>query len=346
MSYSLYQYSGLGLFALTIVGLITPMVRKFAIHINAMDTPSSLHKTHAEPVPYLGGVAIVLGIVVTTYGAIIATAPTRETFLLATYVISPAIAIAVMGLVDDIKGLAPWPRLITQTLTAAVIAILLVSSDTLGIAFGNRFIDIAVTILWIVGICNSINFFDNLDGGATGTVAVISFFIFYIAFEQGQILISALSIVIAGSTLGFLIWNKSPAKIYMGDAGALFLGILISVLTIRVNPGITPNYLSLAIPALLIAVPILDTCVAVTSRLNNNISPFTGGRDHLSHRLIRKGLSRKQAAITLWSLSGFFGIIACSIYTWPDSLGSLLVVAAALIWSALFVFFIKIPRAD
>jgi len=346
MNYSLFQYSSLGFTALIIVGLVTPLIRKFAIHINAMDTPSSQHKTHIEPVPYLGGLAIIIGVVVTTYAAIIATALTRENIILATYVLTPAIAIAVMGLVDDLQGLAPWPRLITQTLTAALIAILLVSTDTLGIEFGNPVVDIAVTILWIVGICNSINFFDNLDGGATGTIAVIATFIFLIAFDRGQVLISALSIVMAGSTLGFLIWNKSPAKIYMGDAGALFLGILVSVLTIRVSPGIKPNYLSLSIPVLLIAVPILDTCVAVTSRLNNNISPFTGGRDHLSHRLIRKGLSRKTAAITLWCLSGLFGVIACSIYRWPNSLGFILLSAAALIWGALFIFFIKIPRAD
>jgi len=346
MSYSLFQYVGLGFMALIIVGLVTPLIRKFAIRINAMDMPSSQHKTHAEPVPYLGGVAIIIGIVVTTYGAIFATALTRENISLATYVIFPAVAIAVMGLVDDLQGLAPWPRLITQTITAAIVAITLVSTDASGVAFGNRFVDIAVTILWIVGICNSINFFDNLDGGATGTVAVISFFIFFIAFDRGQLLVSALSIVMAGSTLGFLIWNKSPAKIYMGDAGALFLGILVSVLTIRVSPGIKPNFLSLSIPVLLIAVPILDTCVAVTSRLNNNISPFTGGRDHLSHRLIRKGLSRKKAAITLWSLSGLFGVMACSIYRWPDSLGFSLITVASVIWGTLFVFFIKIPRAD
>lgn len=346
MSYSLFQNLGLGFVALIIVGLVTPLIRKFAIRINAMDTPSSQHKTHVDPVPYLGGLAIIIGVVVTTYGAIFATALTRENFNLATYVLAPALAMAVMGLVDDLQGLPPWPRLITQTITAAIIAILLVSTDTLGIAFGNRFVDIAVTVLWIVGICNSINFFDNLDGGATGTVAVVGTFIFLIAFDRGQVLVGALSIVMAGSTLGFLIWNKSPAKIYMGDAGALFLGILVSVLTVRVSPGIKPNFLSLAIPVLLIAVPILDTCVAVTSRLNNNISPFTGGRDHLSHRLIRKGLSRKTAAITLWCLSGLFGVFACSIYRWPDSLGYFLLSAAALIWGALFIFFIKIPRAD
>jgi UDP-GlcNAc:undecaprenyl-phosphate GlcNAc-1-phosphate transferase len=94
-----------------------------------------------------------------------------------------------------------------------------------------------------------------------------------------------------------LIWNKSPAKIYMGDAGALFLGVIISVATIRLNPGITPIWQSLAIPIMLLAVPLLDTCVAVFSRLARGLSPLTGGKDHLSHRLVRAGLSRRVAAV-------------------------------------------------
>ncbi|NBV66719.1 MAG: undecaprenyl/decaprenyl-phosphate alpha-N-acetylglucosaminyl 1-phosphate transferase, partial [Actinobacteria bacterium] len=163
-------------------------------------------------------------------------------------------------------------------------------------AFSNQALNYAVTIIWIVGICNSINFFDNLDGGASGTVAVISIFLFAIAFNQGQSLVSALAVVTAGATLGFLIWNKVPAKIYMGDAGALFLGIIIAVLTIRLDPEVGPQSRALAIPLLLMAVPILDTTTVVISRLSRGISPFTGGRDHLSHRLMRKGLGRKATA--------------------------------------------------
>ena len=132
----------------------------------------------------------------------------------------------------------------------------------------------------------------------------------------------------------------------MGDAGALFLGFLIAALTIRLDPKVNSELSSYLVPIFLLAIPILDTSVAVLSRLRRHISPFQGGQDHLSHRLIRKGLSRKTAAITLWCLSGLFGVFACSIYRWPDSLGYFLLSAAALIWGALFIFFIKIPRAD
>jgi UDP-GlcNAc:undecaprenyl-phosphate GlcNAc-1-phosphate transferase len=172
---------------------------------------------------------------------------------------------------------------------------------------------------------------------------VISFFTFLIAYDRGQIMISALSIVTAGATAGFLIWNRPPAKIYMGDAGALFLGIIVAVLTIRLNPDIQPNWKSLSIPLFLMAIPLLDTTVAVTSRLSRGISPFTGGRDHLSHRLMRKGLERRAAAITLWVLAGVYGTIALAVYI---AQSGNLIILAALSWISLFVFFIRIPHSD
>jgi UDP-GlcNAc:undecaprenyl-phosphate GlcNAc-1-phosphate transferase len=129
----------------------------------------------------------------------------------------------------------------------------------------------------------------------------------------------------------------------MGDAGSLFLGIIISVLTIRLSPGVVPAYKSLAIPLFLMATPILDTTVAVTSRLYRGISPFQGGRDHLSHRLMRKGLNRRVTAFTLWGFAGFYGVIATSIYTWPDSLGTQLTALGAISWIAMLIFFLRIP---
>jgi UDP-GlcNAc:undecaprenyl-phosphate GlcNAc-1-phosphate transferase len=248
-----------------------------------------------------------------------------------------------MGLVDDLRGLEPWPRLIVQTATASIVAGTLILTDTMGVAFNNTFLNVAVSILWIVGVCNSINFFDNLDGGAAGTVVVVCIFIFIIALDRGQILVSALAIVTAGATSGFLFWNKSPAKIYMGDAGALFLGIIVSVLTIRLNPGITPNFLSLAIPLSLLAIPILDTSVAVVSRIRRGLSPFTGGRDHLSHRLIRRGMNRQSAAFALWGLSGAFGFSSLLIYNFSEMLGRPLVAFNLIAWILLFILFIRIP---
>jgi UDP-GlcNAc:undecaprenyl-phosphate GlcNAc-1-phosphate transferase len=136
-------------------------------------------------------------------------------------------------------------------------------------------------------------------------------------------------------------WNKSPAKIYMGDAGALFLGIIISVATIRLNPGITPTWKSLAVPVILLAVPLLDTCVAVFSRLARGLSPLTGGKDHLSHRLVRAGLSRPMAAISLWSAAGVCAVMAGGVYKYPDSLGSVFIGAFAVGWVIALSMFLR-----
>jgi UDP-GlcNAc:undecaprenyl-phosphate GlcNAc-1-phosphate transferase len=251
-----------------------------------------------------------------------------------------------MGLYDDLKGLEPWPRLIAQSLAGLAIAIYLIQNGIVGQPFGNRAIDTVVTIFWVVGICNSINFFDNIDGGASGTVAIISVFLFLIAFDHGQFFVSALAIVTAGATLGFLIWNKSPAKIYMGDAGALFLGIIIAVLTIRLDPEVGPQYRSLSIPLFLMAIPILDTTTVVISRISRGISPFTGGRDHLSHRLKRKGLSRPAAVYVLWGLAAIYGSVAylaCCVLT---DLALPLILISAASWLVLLIIFLRIPATD
>lgn len=343
MEYSVGQFLALGALTFIFVGLMTPVMRSIALRIGAVDAPNLERKIQKNPVPYLGGVAIALGIVVASYASLLAVDFSMETFRLASFVLIPALAIAVMGLVDDLRGLQPWPRLIAQTAMGIIVAIILTATDTMGVAFDNSFLNYTFSVLWIVGVCNSINFFDNLDGGAAGTVAVITFFLFFIAYDRQQVLVSALAIVTAGATLGFLIWNKAPAKIYMGDAGALFLGIIISVLTIRLNPGIVPEAKSFAVPLFLMAVPILDTTVAVTSRIYRGISPFQGGRDHLSHRLMRVGSSRRSAAYILWGLAVFYGALALSIYTWPDTAGYQLIALGVTTWIAKLIFFLRVP---
>ena len=343
MTYSIAQFFLLGALTMVFVGVITAPIRKLAIRIDAVDAPTLARKTQKDPIPYLGGVAIAVGIVGASYGSLLAVDFSIETVKLASFVLIPAIAISAMGLLDDLKGLEPWPRLVAQTITGIIVAVILTATDTMGFAFDSQFLNYGITVLWIVGVCNSINFFDNHDGGAAGTVAVITFFLFFIAYDRQQVLVSALAIVTAGATAGFLIWNRHPAKIYMGDAGSLFLGIIISVLTIRLSPGVVPTYKSLAIPLFLMATPILDTTVAVISRIARGISPFQGGRDHLSHRLMRKGLNRRVTAFTLWGLAAVYGAIALGIYIWPDTLGSQLIILGGALWLLKLIFFLRIP---
>ena len=351
MTISTTQFLILGIAAFALTGLLTWPVRALAIRLGAMDAPNLARKSQAEPVPYLGGVAIALGITLTTLAAVYVGGNKSgenagQLKDLALTVLLPALLLGAMGLVDDLRSLSPFPRLIAQSVVGTVVALVIVNSGTTGTPFGTSTVNTAVTIFWIVGICNSINFFDNLDGAAAGAVAIAALGVFFIAFDRGQELVSALSIVTAGATIGFLMWNKSPAKIYMGDAGALYLGIIISVATIRLNPGIEPTWKSLTIPVILLAVPLLDTCVAVFSRLARGVSPLTGGKDHLSHRLVRAGLTRPMAAIALWAASGVCAVIAVLVYKNPGALGSLLITAFAAGWLLALALFLRTQSHD
>ena len=336
----------LGISAFVLAGLLTWPVRALAIKFSVMDLPNMERKTQKEPVPYLGGVAIALSIIIVTYGAIYYSDYTKTTFPLITYALLPAAVLGLMGLIDDIKGLPALPRLIAQTTVAILVALFLLNRDLQVFSFGSQLANDLIVVVWIVAICNSINFFDNLDGGAAGTVAVSTLGIAIIASNQGQELVAALSVVTCGATVGFLMWNKSPAKIYMGDAGALFLGVLVAVLTIRLDPGISPQINSIAILPMLLAVPILDTCTAVFSRLRRGISPFTGGKDHLSHRLMRKGCSKRNTSYCLWAMQASFVVIALVVYSYSTTLGTPGVVLAGAYWLSAFVCFWRIPSSD
>jgi len=313
LSISLLEYFLLFISSYALVGILTPLIRRIAISKEILDLPDSNHKSHTNPTPYLGGVVIIIGVIIVTYGALIMSGAETNNFWLATSLLGPAVVIGVIGLWDDIKNLHPLPRFIGQSIAGIVVASTLISTNNLGNPTESTILDVFITILWIVGICNSINFFDNLDGGAAGTTAISAIALSILTLSNGQTFLAALSLVVAGATLGFLIWNKSPARIYMGDAGALFLGVLVATLTVRLNPETDSRFASFAIPILLLATPILDTTVAVLSRLRRGVSPFQGGRDHLSHRLIRFGLSRKVTAILLWLLSAIFAAIAIII---------------------------------
>jgi UDP-GlcNAc:undecaprenyl-phosphate GlcNAc-1-phosphate transferase len=308
-----FQYFLLFFATFALVGTLTPVMRKIAISKKIYDLPNAAHKTHKEPVPYLGGVAIIIGVTVISYAAAIYKQFNKEDFLLLTSVLAPAIILGLIGLWDDLRSLRPGPRLAIQTVAGIFTAYILISQDTVGNPTGSQTLDAIITVIWIVGICNSINFFDNVDGGAAGTVAISSLGLFYLTYQNQQFFIAALSSVTAGATIGFLLWNKSPARIYMGDAGALFLGVLIATLTIRLHPDTDNLWKSLATPILLLAVPILDTTTVVVSRIKRGVSPLQGGHDHLSHRLIKRGVPRKSAVILLWASSClialFVGII-------------------------------------
>jgi UDP-GlcNAc:undecaprenyl-phosphate GlcNAc-1-phosphate transferase len=148
-----------------------------------------------------------------------------------------------------------------------------------------------------------------------------------------------MSVVLAGSTIGFLIWNRPPARIYMGDAGSLFLGILVASLTIRLDTNSQLGRFGLLIPILLLAVPIMDTSVAILKRVARGVSPFEGGQDHLSHRLMRKGLSKRSSVLVLWFLSLVFGLLAIGV-SLLNARGAVTAISfGSALWTILFLWF-------
>lgn len=336
-----WQYLLLAISSFAVVGALTPFVRRYAITHEIYDLPNSDHKSHAEPIPYLGGVAIVIGVIGVSYAALLAKEYSLKNIALATSVLGPALILALVGLWDDIKNLRPLPRLVVQSTVGVFTAILLIETHTVGLPTGHVWLDALITLVWIVGICNSINFFDNVDGGAAGTIAISSGALAYLGYSGGQYFVAALSAVVAGATIGFLIWNKSPARIYMGDAGALFLGVLMATLTIRFHPHADTKWTSFSTKILLLAIPILDTSVAVTSRLIRNSSPFQGGLDHLSHRLVRAGLTRPTAVIVLWVMTAVYALCAVAIPSVSRLSQEVIVGSALLGWLILFFAFLS-----
>lgn len=341
---SLTEYGLLFLTSLALVSVLTPLMRTIALKTNFVDSPTPSHKSHVEPVPYLGGVAIMFGVLITIYLALLLEGGS-SIVALASSVLMPALILGIVGLIDDKISLPPFPRFIAQSFAGGITAWLIVSSNTVGNPTGNDFFDALISTLWVIFITNSINFFDNVDGGASGAIAIVSVVLFAITLKNGQILIAAISIVLLGATIGFLFWNKSPARIYMGDAGSLFLGVLISVLIIRLDPQIDSKSLSLAVPILIMAIPILDTTVAVSSRLRRRVSPFKGGRDHLSHRLMRMGLSKRKAVFSLWTLTAIFafsGALLSMNFIHSKVLFPLVVI----LWFTLAAIFLRVSDTD
>jgi len=344
VNYSLFDYLALFLVSALIVGFLTPKIRNIAIKREIFDAPNSDHKTHKEPVPYLGGIAIIIGIVVVTISATLIS--NKNLMGIVAAVLLPSLFLGGVGLIDDLINLSPWPRFLAQTAVGVAVAITLIQTDTVGSPTGSRYLDIALTILFIVGLSNSVNFFDNVDGGASGTVAISSVFLAILSYQSGQYYIAAISTVIAGSAIGFLRWNRSPARIYMGDAGSLFLGSLMASILVRFEPNPITHPTYFFVPLFLIAIPLLDTTVVIISRISRGVSPFKGGRDHLSHRLMRRSLSKARSVVLLWGLTVFFALLSILLSNASHNFEPLVTLAGSLIWLVGLFFFLRIPITD
>jgi UDP-GlcNAc:undecaprenyl-phosphate GlcNAc-1-phosphate transferase len=285
---------------------LVPILRRVAFRFSIVDIPNQAHKMHQENIPYLGGMAIVIPVSILAALGPMLLVESSDYQIRLLIALAPSILLALVGLWDDINNLGAFSRFMVQSLVATIIVILLRELGFGVQIFDSWISDLFVSVLWLVGITNAFNFFDNLDGGASGIALIASLTLALFSFLDRQYLISLLALALAGASLGFLFWNGNPARIYLGDSGSLFIGFLLSVALLQYEPDVQNRYAAALIPVFILALPIIDTSVAVISRISRGVSIFQGGRDHLSHRLIFLGVNRKRTAFILWGLAVLF----------------------------------------
>jgi len=290
--------------AFGIVVLLTPAVGGMARLLGAVDRPDA-RRLNRRPIPRLGGLAIFLGIVVPSLAFLDLSGETRGVLL------GAAVA-TVVGAVDDFRGLSPPTKLVGQFAAAAIAPAFGVWIDHftfpfLGVVDLPAWVGVPLSMLWIVAVMNMVNFLDGLDGLAAGVCAIAGMTYCVLALSLGKPDPAILSAIVAGACLGFLRHNFFPARIFMGDSGAMCLGFILAAVSIQ---GLlkTASTVVLLLPLLVLAVPILDTSFVVARRLKHSRPIYTADRSHLHHRFLNIGYSQRRAAVTMWlwcaSLSG------------------------------------------
>ena len=279
----------------------TPAARWIAPRLGFMDLPGA-RRVHRHPIPRLGGAAIYLA-------AIVALLIFGEQFSIpqAVSVLLGATLVSFFGLWDDRRSLSPALKLLGQFVAAGV---LLMTNVRVGIS-PYQWLNAVITLVWIIGITNAMNLLDNMDGLSGGVGAVASAFFLLLAAMNGQFLVGALSAALLGACVGFLVYNLNPASIFMGDAGALFLGFMLAVVGIKLRFPENVDIVTWMVPVLILGVPIFDTTLVTISRLLRRVNPLTTpGKDHLSHRLVYMGFTQREAVMILYLVGGGLGLLA------------------------------------
>lgn len=268
-----------------------------------LDYPDIWRKHQSAPIPKLGGVAVAAVFLVTTL-VVLWTSGQLQLVPESTGIFVPALGAALVGFIDDRRHLNPYLRLACQALLAYLAWFLGIRIDITGLPA----LDFAIYIFWVVAVVNAINLLDNSDGLAASTVIIASIGSAIVALMADQVLIPILAVVTAGAALGFLRHNWFPARVYLGDAGAYFLGLLLALLVVEVAPADAPKWAGAAVALLLLLLPLADMAFVITRRLAVGIHPFTAGRDHLSHVLQRRGRTVRQA-VGLLQILQLFGVL-------------------------------------
>ncbi|MCQ4923171.1 undecaprenyl/decaprenyl-phosphate alpha-N-acetylglucosaminyl 1-phosphate transferase [Tissierella carlieri] len=300
------------LLATVISYLSTPLVRKLAFKVGAVDIPKDDRRVHKEAMPLIGGLAIFVAVIVVTLIFL----PLEKEII---SIIIGGTVIVIGGIIDDLKELKPKTKFMFQIIAGLILIFGDVKVDFITNPFTKNssllylnWLSIPITLFWVVGITNTLNFIDGLDGLSAGVAMISSITLMIVAskgYTSNYISVIIMSAAIAGACLGFLPFNFNPAKIFMGDTGALFLGFMLAAITIE---GVMKSVATIAIvaPILILSVPIFDTTFAIFRRLLNGQSISAADKGHLHHRLLSRGYSQRKSVLILYGISGIFGLFA------------------------------------
>lgn len=312
----------------------TPMVISLAHKINALDVPKDARRVHKKPIPLIGGLAIFYGFIVSVL--CFATID-RETM----GILIGSVIIVTVGVIDDMTDMKAIIKLLCQIIAAAIVVYggVRIAHFTNPFAqwFGaphfvlNYWVSVAVTIFWIVGVCNAVNLLDGLDGLAVGVSSIASMSLLAMTFLiSNNLNVAIMTAALAGAGFGFLPYNFNPAKIFMGDTGALFLGFILACVSIQGFLKLSA-IISFAIPILILGLPIFDTLFAIIRRVMTGRSPMSPDRGHLHHRLLDMGFSQRQTVAILYTMTAVLCLTAVVISIKGYLRGLLLILAVLLI---------------
>lgn len=310
---------GLFIFAWFLADLITALMIRLGHRIGALDHPHG-HKIHNEPVPFLGGVAIYLAFTIALFSLL--RYESFEALRPLFAIILGAFFVVVVGIYDDFRPTSAVVRLIILFLASAAVA----QMDVRIMLTGNLYLDVLLTLLWVGGVTSAMNSLDNMDGAATGVAAIAAFWTFYIAWYTppfGQRAVTYVAVALLGSMIGFLRYNfrvGEPAKVFLGGNGSFLLGFLLATLMVMTGWSAEDKLKAVIIPCAVLVVPLYDITLTTLLRIKNRVvTSIVGaivycGRDHVSHRLVALGLSRKQAVLVLYLFGVLGGAVGAFIH--------------------------------
>ena len=308
--------------------VLAPIVRRFAVRLGVVDVPSE-RKAHVEPVSLLGGLVIYGGAFAAAWSLVAGARAELKGFFLGGFVI------LVFGIQDDITPMDPWVKLLAQVASGLVLTGFGVQARLTG----NDVADVVLTVAWLVALVNAFNYQDNMNGLATGLAVVSSLGFFVLAVTERQYLVAVLSVGVAGGALGFLPANFPRARIFMGDAGSMFLGFVLAFLGVRLRFLDEAQSTAVFIPALVLGVPLFDFALVTLSRARRRIGVTTAGTDHSSHRLVRLGLRSPVAVVLLWGAQALLCVAAVAVARLGGLVDAIAIAIAMVIGLSALAFF-------